>query len=226
MGTILVALDLRRWRAVVAHRLPNLRHACRSALSEIQLLQKLADPAIAIAAADTLPRAQVFQANRAIRAREAEHDQVFRCDAHLHRLALFVRPVIDGVHHRLLDRRLREIPKPLCLGAICVLEDNLFLVIANDVINSVARDARQRPPELLLLKTIAARAIGEVHHIDLRDREKALRRLVEEQQPDILRHRRFGRPAHHIQLATERLNGQIRRALRQRAAHLAQILDH
>ena len=60
------------------------------------------------------------------------------------------------------------------------------------------KDDPQRTAKLLFLEAIAAGTVGEPDDIDLCCGKEAMRRLVEEQQPDVLREARLRRPADDI----------------------------
>ena len=139
--------------------------AGRAAFGQIQFLQELADPPVAVAAAHRPALLQILHADRAICAGEAQDQQLLPRDSHLDGFALLVGAVVDGVGQRLFDRRHREVPEPIGFGLVGVLDDRFLQVIALDVGNRIAQDRRQRPAKLLLLEIVAAGAVRKPDHV-------------------------------------------------------------
>ncbi len=134
--------------------------------------------------------------------------------------------MIYRIHHGLLDGRQREIPKAFGFGAVRVLDHHLGQVIAPDVVHRIAGDAPQRAAKLLLLKAVATRPIREIHYVDLRGREEALRVLVEKQQAHILGKRPLRRPTDHAHAPSQGFHVQRLGLCRQITAHFLQELAH
>lgn len=86
--------------------------------------------------------------------------------------------MVNRIDHRFLDGGLGEVPEPLRLRTLRVLDDRFLEVVPLDEIDGIAGDPAQRILENLLFKPISARAFGKPHHVDLGDREKALEVLV------------------------------------------------
>ena len=90
-------------------------------------------------------------------------------------------------------------------------------------VDRLAKDDCQGTTELLLLEAVAAGTIRKPHDIDLRCRKEAGRRLVEEQEPDVLGKARFRRPADDIHALAQGL-GRKPRFQREVAAHVTKKL--
>ena len=84
-----------------------------------------------------------------------------------------------------------------------MLDDRLTDEVPADVVESLSGHAPDGPLESLLFELTAARTFREPDDVDLRDRKKALGVLVEEEQADIDRERRFLRTGHNAKLSPE-----------------------
>ena len=226
IAAFLVGLEFRRGRAIGCHRLDDFGNPGRAAFGEVEFLEEFPDAPVAVAAGHRFALFQILQPDRSVRPWKTQHDQVLLRNADLDRLADLVGPVIDRIDHRFLDGGMGEIPKALGLRPLRVLEDRFFKIVPLDEVDRVAGDPAQRPQEDLFFKSIPARAFRKPNHVDLGHREEALGVLVEEQQADVLRHRRFTRAGYHVHLAAHGLDREPGHVVRQLTAHLAQKLLH
>ena len=103
VASIFICLELKFRRAVGLHDPENLENARGTTFGQFELFEKLADAAIAIATADSPAAAELVEANGAVRARKAQHHNVFQRDADLDRFADLVRAMIDCVDHGFLN---------------------------------------------------------------------------------------------------------------------------
>ena len=226
IAAILVGLKFRGWGTILRHGFDDFGNPGRAAFGEVQFLEKFTDAAVAVAAGHGLALFQIRQLDRAIRAGKTQHHQVLAGNADLDRLADLVGSVVDRIDHRFLDGGLGEVPKPLRLRALRMLDDRFLDVIPLDETDGITGDPTQRALENFLLKPISTRAFRKPHHVDLGHREKALGMLVEKQQAHVLRQRCFTRAGHHSHLAAQRLHRQRGHLVRQTTSHLAQELLH
>ena len=119
-----------------------------------------------------------------------------------------------------------EVPKPLRLRALRMLDDRFLDVVSLDETDGIPGDPTQRALENFLFKPIPTRAFRKPHHVDLGHREKVLGMFVKKEQAHVLRQRCFTRAGHHSHLAAQRLHRQSGHLVRQTTAHLAQELLH
>ena len=223
---VVIGFKQRGWRAICSHGLENFGYAGRAAFRQLQLLQKLANPAVAVPAADRAARFKIAGFYGAIRPWEAQDHQLVVTDTHLNRFTHLIRAVVNRINQRLLDRDIRKVPNPRRLRPVRVLHDRFNQIVALYKAQRIAQHARQRPFENLFIKSVAPGPFGKPHHINLRVREKALGRLAEEQQPHILGPGCFCGAIHHMHLPPQLFHRHLRRVKRQGAAHLGQIRQH
>ena len=226
IAAILVGLKFRGWGAIRRHGFDDFGNPGRAAFGEVQFLEKFTDAAVAVAAGHGLALFQIRQLDRAIRPGKTQHDQVLTGNADLDRLANLVGSVVDRIDHRFLDGGMGEVPEPLRLRALRMLDDRFLDVVPLDETDGIACDPAQWPLENFLFKPIPARAFRKPHHVDLGHREKALGMLVEKQEAHVLRQRRLTRASHHSHLAAQRLHREHGHLVRKFTAHFAQELLH
>ena len=80
-----------------------------------------------------------------------------------------------------------------------------FEVVAADEVDRLAEDDGQGTTKLLLFEAVAAGTLRKPHDVDLGCRKEPVRRVVEEQQADVLRKARLRRPADDIHAPAQRL---------------------
>ena len=114
--------------------------------------------------------------------------------------------MVDGVDQGFLDGGDGIVPESLRFRPVGMLDDGLLEIIPRDEVYGLAQDDGQRAAKLLLVEAIAAGAVGKPHDVDLGGGKEAVRRLVEEQQPDVLGKARLGRPADDVQAPAQRFD--------------------
>ena len=129
--------------------------------------------------------------------------------------------MVDGVDQGFLDSGDRIIPEAFRFRPVGMLDDRLLEMIPRDEVDRLAQDDGQRAAKLLLVEAIAAGAVGKPHDVDLGCGKEAVRRFVEEQQPDVLGKARLGRTADDVQAPAQRF-GRKPRFPREVAAHVPQ----
>ena len=94
-----------RWRRTIfSHSRPPGRNPRAASLCQIQLLQKITDPAIAITTRDKPATIQGCHANRDIRAGITDNFDAIRADTDFDRLGLLITAVVKGIDDSLLNR--------------------------------------------------------------------------------------------------------------------------
>ncbi len=146
-----------------------------------------------------------------------------RVDADLDRLALIVAAVIHRVDERLFDRRQGVVEEPRGFRPVGMLDDLLDDDVVPDVGERVANLLVDRSSQNLLDDLVAAGALGEDHHVDLRAGKEFLRRVVEEQDADVTWTDELVAALDDIHQAAEFHQRQLGRLGMQAAADILQI---
>ena len=226
IAAVVVRLELGGWRTVLLHHVQNFCDPGGTALGEIQLFEEIADSSIAVAAADRFTGPQVRHPDRTVRAGKTQNHQIIRGDSHFNRLANLVGSVVNGIDHCFLDGGKRKVPETLSLGPVGVFDDGLFEIICLDIVQHITCDTGKRAFEGFLIKAIPPRAFRKPDHIDLCCRKESPRVLVEKEEADVFRQRRFRWPPHHIHLATKDFDREFLGLIGKTTAYLAQELFH
>ncbi len=94
---VVVRLEHRRGRSVGRRLLKDFRYAGGPPLGHLQFLEELANPPVAVAAADGAANLQVLHPDRTIRARKADEDQFVMTNSQFDGFALLVGTVLKLV---------------------------------------------------------------------------------------------------------------------------------
>lgn len=119
---ILVGFENRSGRPVFTHGFQNLGDTRRATFGKIQFFQKLADPAVPVAAAHRPARPEILDSDGPVGSRVTQHAEVLRRYPYFHGFPDFVGPMINGVHHRFFNGRVRVVPEAVGLGPLRVLD--------------------------------------------------------------------------------------------------------
>ena len=127
VGAVVVGLDCGRGRAVVPKLLLDGRNPRGASLREVQLLEKVAQAAVAITACTEQVRLlDGLLRDAAIGASVTEYADGMRLHGDLHRFALLVIAVIERIDHGLFDGLVGVIEMPDSFGRIRHLADPLL----------------------------------------------------------------------------------------------------
>ena len=165
---------------------------------------------------------QFLDVDGTVQPRITGHGDFIRQDTDFNRLPNFVAAVINRIYHCFLQRRIGHIEKAVGFRSVAVFHHPFLNHGVFQKCQRVFEDHVQWAGECFLRKSVATRAIGKLHHINLRLRKKLLWCRVEKHQADIQRVHRFGGAIGNSHLATQL--GKLHRAGigQQAAAHLAQ----
>ena len=155
------------WGAVLLNGPQDFGYPRSPAFGQIQLLEKLADPAVPVAAGYPPAGAEVINVDGSVRAGVAGDRDAIRKNADLDGLPDLIAAVVNRVDEGLFQGFIGVVEEALRLGYPPLLNDDLFNENRVDISKGLLDHAVKRALENLFAEDIAARSVGELDDVNL-----------------------------------------------------------